>query len=94
MSERWEDLAFFVLHRESCMQPLSSAIDSYPFLQVISETFIRSSSQGLEGMFAKVLDFVPAHCRVLRDITCPGTRSEPLTVTPKMVVYNKMGNSF
>ena len=47
------------------------------FLQVISETFIRSSSQGLEGMFTKVLDFVPTHCRVLRDITCPGTRWEP-----------------
>ncbi|KAK7504893.1 hypothetical protein BaRGS_00003921 [Batillaria attramentaria] len=47
-----------------------------PYMQeVISEAFLRSSSQGLEGMFAKVLNFVPTHCRVLRDITCPGASS-------------------
>ncbi|KAK7104007.1 hypothetical protein V1264_018785 [Littorina saxatilis] len=47
-----------------------------PYMEeVISETFIRSSSQGLEGMFNKVLDFMPTHCHVLRDITCPGASS-------------------
>ncbi|KAL8600040.1 hypothetical protein ACOMHN_039273 [Nucella lapillus] len=47
-----------------------------PYMEeVISETFLRTSSQGLEGMFNKVLDFVPTHCHVLRNITCPGTSS-------------------
>ncbi|XP_076463850.1 conserved oligomeric Golgi complex subunit 2-like isoform X2 [Babylonia areolata] len=47
-----------------------------PYMEeVISETFLRSSQQGLEGMFNKVLDFVPTHCHVLRNITCPGTSS-------------------
>lgn len=43
--------------------------------EVISEIFLRSNSHGLEGMFNKVLDFVPTHCHILRNITCPGTSS-------------------
>lgn len=47
-----------------------------PYMEeVITEAFLRSSGQGLEGMFNKVLDFIPTHCRVLRDITCPGASS-------------------
>lgn len=47
-----------------------------PYMEdVITETFLRTSSQGLEGLFCKVLDFIPSHCQVLRDITCPGTSS-------------------
>ncbi|PVD26689.1 hypothetical protein C0Q70_14367 [Pomacea canaliculata] len=45
-----------------------------PYMEeVISESFLRSCNQGLEGMFAKVLEFVPTHCSTLRKITCPSS---------------------
>lgn len=37
--------------------------------QVITEQFVKSSPNGLQMMYAKVLEFVPHHCRLLREVT-------------------------
>ncbi|XP_041354010.1 conserved oligomeric Golgi complex subunit 2-like [Gigantopelta aegis] len=45
-----------------------------PYLEeVITEEFIRSGSQGLRGMFAKVVEFIPKKCKVLKDVTSGGS---------------------
>lgn len=46
-----------------------------PFMeQIISETFMRNHPQGLRGMYAVVLDFIPKHCRCLKEVTA-GSRT-------------------
>ncbi|XP_045170121.2 conserved oligomeric Golgi complex subunit 2-like [Mercenaria mercenaria] len=41
-----------------------------PYMEeVISEQFIKSNHNGLKGMFDKVLQFIPQHCKLLTDVT-------------------------
>lgn len=36
-------------------------------IQVISEQCVKS--KGLDGMYAKVLEFIPKHCHILKEVT-------------------------
>lgn len=50
----------------------SSVTHSFPLyapLQVLTEQFVKSSPSGLQMMYAKLLEFVPHHCRLLREVT-------------------------
>lgn len=41
-----------------------------PYMEeVISEHFIKSNHNGLRGMFEKVLQYIPQHCKLLTDVT-------------------------
>ncbi|KAH3850726.1 conserved oligomeric Golgi complex subunit 2-like [Dreissena polymorpha] len=41
-----------------------------PYMEeVITEQFIKNDHNGLRGMFNKVLDFIPTHCKLLTDVT-------------------------
>ncbi|KAJ8308390.1 hypothetical protein KUTeg_013264 [Tegillarca granosa] len=41
-----------------------------PYMEeVISEQFLRTSRQGLQGMYTKILDFIPQKCKLLKDVT-------------------------
>ena len=42
---------------------------SYIFFQVISEHFIKSNHDGLQGMFNKIIQFIPLKCKLLADVT-------------------------
>lgn len=37
--------------------------------QVIVEQFVKSNPNGLKMMYTKLLEFVPHHCRLLREVT-------------------------
>ncbi|XP_029642669.1 conserved oligomeric Golgi complex subunit 2 [Octopus sinensis] len=48
-----------------------------PFMEeVITEDFLRTSHQGLKGMYIKILEFVPKHCHILKDITSSSTSGD------------------
>ncbi|ELU10240.1 hypothetical protein CAPTEDRAFT_184924 [Capitella teleta] len=52
-----------------------------PFMEeIINEPFIRTHPQGLRGMYAIVLDFIPKHCRCLKEVTAgsPSSGLEPV----------------
>ncbi|XP_078673412.1 conserved oligomeric Golgi complex subunit 2-like isoform X2 [Branchiostoma floridae x Branchiostoma belcheri] len=41
-----------------------------PFMEeVITEAVLMSHPQGLKGLYSRVLDFIPAHCKPLREVT-------------------------
>lgn len=40
-------------------------------IQVISEQCVKS--KGLDGMYAKVLEFIPKHCHILKEVTLAGS---------------------
>lgn len=41
-----------------------------PYMEeVITENFIKSNHNGLRGMFDKILQFIPQHCKLLTDVT-------------------------
>ncbi|XP_071080140.1 conserved oligomeric Golgi complex subunit 2-like isoform X1 [Haliotis cracherodii] len=45
-----------------------------PYMEeFINEQFIRSSSQGLQGLYGKVLEFIPKKCKILKDVTSGGS---------------------
>lgn len=45
-----------------------------PFMEeIITEDFLRSSS--LKGMYTKILEFIPKHCQILKDITSSSSPS-------------------
>ncbi len=63
---------------ESCVQienswtyyPSSPSECRFPFFcQVIVEQLVKSNPNGLKMMYSKLLDFVPHHCRLLREVT-------------------------
>lgn len=37
--------------------------------QVIVEQYVQSHPNGLQAMYNKLLEFVPHHCRLLREVT-------------------------
>lgn len=39
------------------------------FWQVIVEQYVQSHPNGLQAMYNKLLEFVPHHCRLLREVT-------------------------
>lgn len=46
-----------------------------PYMEeVISEDFIKSHPQGLNGLYISILEFIPKHCSVLKEVTL-GSRS-------------------
>ncbi|XP_008844006.1 conserved oligomeric Golgi complex subunit 2 [Nannospalax galili] len=50
--------------------------------EVIVEQFIESHPSGLQLMYNKLLEFVPHHCRLLREVTGGAVSSEKGTVVP------------
>uniref|UniRef100_A0AAR2K905 Conserved oligomeric Golgi complex subunit 2 n=1 Tax=Pygocentrus nattereri TaxID=42514 RepID=A0AAR2K905_PYGNA len=50
--------------------------------QVITEQFVKSSSNGLQLMYAKLLEFVPHHCRLLREVTGGTISSDKSDIVP------------
>ena len=36
---------------------------------MISEQCIKTHKDGLQGLYSDLLDFIPAHCKSLKDIT-------------------------
>ncbi|XP_036430302.1 conserved oligomeric Golgi complex subunit 2 [Colossoma macropomum] len=50
--------------------------------QVITEQFVKSSPNGLQLMYAKLLEFVPHHCRLLREVTGGTISSDKSDIVP------------
>lgn len=50
--------------------------------QVISEEAVKSSPNGLQLMYSRLLDFVPHHCRLLREVTGGAISSEKADTVP------------
>uniref|UniRef100_A0A8C6WT47 Conserved oligomeric Golgi complex subunit 2 n=1 Tax=Neogobius melanostomus TaxID=47308 RepID=A0A8C6WT47_9GOBI len=50
--------------------------------QVISEEVVKSSSNGLQLMYSRLLDFVPHHCRLLREVTGGAISSDKADTVP------------
>ncbi|XP_021076027.1 conserved oligomeric Golgi complex subunit 2 [Mus pahari] len=50
--------------------------------EVIVEQFVESHPSGLQLMYNKLLEFVPHHCRLLREVTGGAVSSEKGTVVP------------
>lgn len=50
--------------------------------QVIVEEFVKSSPNGLQLMYSRLLEFVPHHCRLLRDVTGGTVSSEKADTVP------------
>ncbi|XP_033000145.1 conserved oligomeric Golgi complex subunit 2 isoform X1 [Lacerta agilis] len=50
--------------------------------EVIVEQFVQSRPNGLQTMYNKLLEFVPLHCRLLREVTGGGISSEKGNVVP------------
>lgn len=50
--------------------------------QVISEEAVKSSPNGLQVMYSRLLDFVPHHCRLLRDVTGGAISSDKADTVP------------
>ncbi|XP_077585572.1 conserved oligomeric Golgi complex subunit 2 isoform X1 [Stigmatopora nigra] len=54
-----------------------------PFLdQVIVEETVKSSPNGLLSMYSRLLEFVPNHCRLLREVTGGAMSSDKAEVVP------------
>lgn len=50
--------------------------------EVIVEQFVKSHPNGLQLMYNKLLEFVPHHCRLLREVTGGAVSSEKGTIVP------------
>lgn len=50
--------------------------------EVIVEQFVKSSPNGLKVMYAKLLEFVPHHCRLLREVTGGAISSDKADIVP------------
>uniref|UniRef100_A0A8C6GSA8 Conserved oligomeric Golgi complex subunit 2 n=1 Tax=Mus spicilegus TaxID=10103 RepID=A0A8C6GSA8_MUSSI len=50
--------------------------------EVIVEQFVESHPSGLQLMYNKLLEFVPHHCRLLREVTGGAVSSEKGTIVP------------
>ncbi|XP_072534529.1 LOW QUALITY PROTEIN: conserved oligomeric Golgi complex subunit 2 [Salminus brasiliensis] len=50
--------------------------------QVITEQLVKSSPNGLQLMYAKLLEFVPHHCRLLREVTGGTISSDKADIVP------------
>lgn len=50
--------------------------------EVIVEQFVKSSPNGLKMMYAKLLEFVPHHCRLLREVTGGTISSDKADIVP------------
>ncbi|XP_005812226.1 conserved oligomeric Golgi complex subunit 2 [Xiphophorus maculatus] len=50
--------------------------------QVIVEEVVKSSPSGLQLMFSRLLDFVPHHCRLLREVTGGAISSDKADTVP------------
>ncbi|CAO2609426.1 Conserved oligomeric Golgi complex subunit 2 [Lemmus lemmus] len=50
--------------------------------EVIVEQFVKSHPNGLQLMYSKLLEFVPHHCRLLREVTGGAVSSEKGTIVP------------
>ncbi|XP_026856268.2 conserved oligomeric Golgi complex subunit 2 isoform X1 [Electrophorus electricus] len=50
--------------------------------EVINEQFVSSSPHGLQVMYAKLLEFVPHHCRLLREVTGGAISSDKADIVP------------
>ncbi|XP_054653943.1 conserved oligomeric Golgi complex subunit 2 isoform X1 [Dunckerocampus dactyliophorus] len=62
-----------------------------PFIdQVIVEEVVESSPNGLQMVFSRLLDFVPHHCRLLREVTGGAVASDKADIVPG---YDFMVNS-
>ncbi|KAM9808571.1 conserved oligomeric Golgi complex subunit 2 [Syngnathus typhle] len=54
-----------------------------PFMdQVIVEEVVKSSPDGLQAMFSRLLEFVPHHCRILREVTGRAISSDKADIVP------------
>lgn len=58
--------------------------------QVIVEEVVKSSSTGLQMMYSRLLEFVPHHCRLLREVTGGAISSDKADIVPG---YDFMVNS-
>ncbi|XP_062852331.1 conserved oligomeric Golgi complex subunit 2 [Trichomycterus rosablanca] len=50
--------------------------------EVITEQFVKSSPNGLQLMYRKILEFVPHHCQLLREVTGGAVSSDKADVVP------------
>uniref|UniRef100_A0A8C3G9R8 Conserved oligomeric Golgi complex subunit 2 n=1 Tax=Cyclopterus lumpus TaxID=8103 RepID=A0A8C3G9R8_CYCLU len=50
--------------------------------QVVVEEVVKSSPNGLQLMYSRLLDFVPHHCRLLREVTGGAISSDKADVVP------------
>ncbi|ETE65446.1 Conserved oligomeric Golgi complex subunit 2 [Ophiophagus hannah] len=50
--------------------------------EVIVEQYVQSQPNGLQTMYSKLLEFVPLHCRLLREVTGGGISSERGNTVP------------
>ncbi|XP_056147814.1 conserved oligomeric Golgi complex subunit 2 [Lampris incognitus] len=50
--------------------------------QVIVEELVKSNPNGLQQMYSRLLDFVPHHCRLLREVTGGAISSDKADVVP------------
>ncbi|XP_075718578.1 conserved oligomeric Golgi complex subunit 2 [Rhinoderma darwinii] len=50
--------------------------------EVIVEQYVQSHSNGLQAMYIKLLEFVPHHCRLLREVTGGAISSEKADMVP------------
>ncbi|XP_070590041.1 conserved oligomeric Golgi complex subunit 2 isoform X2 [Erythrolamprus reginae] len=50
--------------------------------EVIVEQYVQSHPNGLQTMYSKLLEFVPLHCRLLREVTGGGVSSERGNTVP------------
>ncbi|XP_058022863.1 conserved oligomeric Golgi complex subunit 2 isoform X2 [Ahaetulla prasina] len=50
--------------------------------EVIVEQYVQSHANGLQMMYSKLLEFVPLHCRLLREVTGGGISSERGNTVP------------
>uniref|UniRef100_A0A8C8UIZ8 Conserved oligomeric Golgi complex subunit 2 n=1 Tax=Peromyscus maniculatus bairdii TaxID=230844 RepID=A0A8C8UIZ8_PERMB len=53
-----------------------------PYVDEIVEQFVESHPSGLQLMYNKLLEFVPHHCRLLREVTGGAVSSEKGTIVP------------
>uniref|UniRef100_A0A673FZG7 Conserved oligomeric Golgi complex subunit 2 n=1 Tax=Sinocyclocheilus rhinocerous TaxID=307959 RepID=A0A673FZG7_9TELE len=50
--------------------------------EVIVEQFVKSNPNGLKMMYSKLLEFVPHHCRLLREVTGGAISSDKADIVP------------
>uniref|UniRef100_A0A8C2KSQ3 Conserved oligomeric Golgi complex subunit 2 n=1 Tax=Cyprinus carpio TaxID=7962 RepID=A0A8C2KSQ3_CYPCA len=50
--------------------------------EVIVEQFVKSNPNGLKMMYTKLLEFVPHHCRLLREVTGGAVSSDKADIVP------------
>lgn len=53
----------------SWVEDVTSLLYLFFFFQVITEEAVKSSPNGLQLMYSRLLEFVPHHCRLLREVT-------------------------